>query len=121
MTLHYQPQPTRVVYDLKHNHLLTGTFACLVANCLATGNAILRAGSEKLEKAATVNLKTARTEGVHKVQGSVEPMLAAGLPLPVLKSQNVKHFATRVKFAQNIPGTLGTAVFRLLVKMTSAL
>ena len=59
--------------------------------------------SEKLEKVVTVDFeKTPRTEGRHKVQGSVDPMFAAGLPFPV---PEIPEFKASRDFSSNFPGT----------------
>ena len=53
--------------------------------------------------------KTPRTEGRHKVQGSADPMFAAGLPFPVPQILEFKPCRDSGKFFQqfswNFPGT----------------
>ena len=60
---------------------------------LATPRLRITLKSEKLEKAVTVDFeKHPRTEGRRKVQGSVDPIFAAGLPFPVPKILEFKAF-----------------------------
>ena len=59
--------------------------------------------------------KTPRTEGRHEVQGSVDPMFAAGLPFPLPENPRIQNMSRFGKFFQqfsrNFPPELPATLF----------